>query len=136
SDVCSSDLLLDQLADGAQAAVAEMLVLVELRGDRRPRHADGLGREVLRVLRQAELHRQVDELADERDDVLGREDAAVLRDLDAEPLVQLVAADLRQVVALGVEEERTQEIPRVVERRRLARALLLEDLDEGLLLTG
>src|SRR5207244_9545183 len=34
------------------------------------------------------------------------------------------------------EEERTQEIPRVVERRRLARALLLEDLDEGLLLTG
>src|SRR5205823_9480081 len=48
--------------------------------------------------------------------------------------VQLVAADLRQVVALGVEEERPEEIPRVVERRRLTRALLLEDLDQRLVL--
>ena len=53
---------------------------------------------------------------------------------DAEPLVELVAADLRQVVALGVEEERAQEVARVVERRRLAGALLLEDLDERLFL--
>src|SRR4051794_26099335 len=127
---------LDQLAHGAEAAVAEVLVLVELRGDRRARHAEGLGGEVLRVLRQAELHRQVDQPPDERDDVLGREDADVLRHVDAEALVQLVAADLREVVALGVEEERAQEVPRVVERRRLAGALLLEDLDQGLLLAG
>src|SRR5581483_465070 len=31
-------------------------------------------------------------------------------------------------------EERAQEVPRVVERRRVARPLLLEDLDQGLLL--
>src|SRR3954447_18839130 len=131
-----AERLLDELAHGAEASVAEVLVLVELRGDRRARHAEGLGREVLRVLRQAELHGQVDEPPDERDDVLRREDADVLRHVDAEALVQLVAADLREVVALGVEEERAQEVPRVVERRRLARALLLEDLDQGLLLAG
>ena len=54
--------------------------------------------------------------------------------VDAQPLVQLVAADLRQVVALRVEEQRAQQVARVVERRRLARPLLLEDLDQGLFL--
>ena len=39
--------LLDQLADGAQAAVAEVLVLVEVVGDRLARVADGLGGVVL-----------------------------------------------------------------------------------------
>ena len=48
--------------------------------------------------------------------------------------VQLVAADLREVVALGVEEQRAQQGARVLERRRLARALLLEDLDQRLVL--
>src|SRR5581483_10113565 len=51
-----------------------------------------------------------------------------------EALVQLVAADLRQVVALRIEEQRAQQVPRVVERRRLSRALLLEDLDQRLFL--
>ena len=129
-----AERFLDQLAHGAQAAVPEVLVLVQLGRDRCARQRDRLGGEVLRVLGDAELDRQVDELADERDDVLRREDADVLGDIDAEPLVQLVAADLRQVVALGVEEERAQEVPRVVERRGLTRALLLEHLDEGLLL--
>src|SRR5262249_49510827 len=129
-----AERLLDQLADRAQTAVAEVLVLVELGRDRGAREADRLGREVLRILGHAELDRQGAELADERGDVLGGEDADVLWDADAEPLVELVAADLRQVVALGIEEERAQEVPRVVERRGLAGALLLEDLDEGLLL--
>src|SRR3989304_1561124 len=72
--------------------------------------------------------------AGERDDVLGREHAGALGDADVETLVELVAADLRQVVALGVEEERPQEVARVVERGRLAGALLLEHLDQGLFL--
>ena len=80
------------------------------------------------------MHRHVDEPAHERDDVLRREDAGVLRHVDPEPLVELVAADLREVVALGIEEERAQQVARVVERRRLAGALLLEDLDQRLLL--
>jgi hypothetical protein len=41
-----------------------------------------------------------------------------------EAQVELVAADLREVVALGIEEERAQERARVVQRRRLAGALL------------
>jgi len=41
--------LLDQLADGAQAAVAEVLVLVEVVLDGLARHADGLGRVVLHL---------------------------------------------------------------------------------------
>ena len=126
--------LLDQLARRAEPTVAEVLVLVELGADRLARKTRRLGGVVLRVLRHLELGRQVDEAPDEGDDVLGREDARVLRHVHAEPLVELVATDLRQVVALRVEEERAQQVPRVVERRRLTRALLLEDLDEGLLL--
>ena len=80
--------------------------------------------------------RQVDELADERDDVLRRQDADVVRRVDLEPLVQLVAPDLRQVVALGVEEEATEQVARVLERGRLTWALLLEHLDDRLLLAG
>ena len=131
-----AERLLDQLARRAEPAVAEVLVLVELAADRLARHDGGLGREVLRVLEHAEPRRQVDEPPHEREDVLGREDAHVLRHRDAEALVELVAADLRQVVALRVEEQRAQQVARVVERRRLAGALLLEDLDEGLLLAG
>ena len=129
-----AERLLDQLADGAQPAVAEVLVLVELAADRVTRERDRLGGVVLRVLGHAELRRQLDELLDEREDVLGREDARALGHVDAEPLVQLVAADLRQVVALRVEEERVEQVARVLDRRRLARALLLEDLDQRLVL--
>ena len=126
--------LLDQLAGRAQAAVAEVLVLVELRADRVAVQADRVGGVVLRLVGHADRVRHRDELLDEREDVLRRQDARVLGHVDAEPLVQLVAADLRQVVALRVEEERAQEVPRVVERRRLTRALLLEDLDQRLFL--
>jgi hypothetical protein len=111
-----------------------VLVLVEVVDDRRARELRRVGGEVLRVLGDADLDRQLEELADERDDVLGREDADVLGNLDAEPLVELVAADLGQVVALGIEEQRAQEVPRVVERRRLAGPLLLEHLDQRLFL--
>src|SRR5439155_22132147 len=69
------------------------------------------------------------------EDVVRRQAARIVGDADAEPLVQLVAADLGQVVALRVEEERLEQVARVVERGRLARALLLEDLDQGLLLS-
>ncbi len=130
-----AERLLDQLADGAQAAVAEVLVLVELAADGVARHARGLGRVVLRVLLHAQRLRQVDEPLDERDDVLRREHARPVGHVDLEPLVELVAADLRQVVALGVEEQRLEEVTGVLERRRLAGPLLLEDLDQRLLLT-
>ena len=125
---------LDQLTGGAEAAVAEVLVLVELGADRVAVQRDRVGGEVLRVLGHADRVRERDELLDEREDVLRRQNARALRHVDAEPLVQLVAADLRQVVALRIEEERAQQVAGVVERRRLARALLLEDLDQRLFL--
>ena len=49
-----AERLLDQLADRAQAAVAEVLVLVELAADRVARERDRVGGEVLRVLGHAE----------------------------------------------------------------------------------
>src|SRR2546429_9934 len=126
--------LLDQLADRAQAPVAEVLVLVELSADRIAREHDRVGREVLRLGIDAELVRQLDQLADEREDVRSRQNADVVGHVDLEPLVQLVAADLGQVVALRVEEERLEQGSRVVERRRLTGPLLLEDLDQRLVL--
>jgi hypothetical protein len=78
--------------------------------------------------------RHPDEPLDERQDVLGREHAYAVRHAHAQPLIELVPPDLGQVVSLGVEEERAQEVPRVVERRGLTRTLLLEDLDQRLFL--
>src|SRR4029079_1851983 len=112
----------------------EVLVLVELGPDRVAVQLGGNRRVVLRVLGHTEVRRQRDEAPHEREDVLGRENPRVLRNLDAEALVELVAADLRQVVALGIEEQRLQQVAGVVQRRRLTRALLLEDLDQRLFL--
>ncbi len=130
--------LLDELADGPQAAVAEVLVLVEVL-------ADGLARVRLRLrgvvldldlglLGHAEDPRQGDELLDEGEDVVVRQRAGLEVDVEAEARVELVAPDAREVVALRVEEELVQQRARVVDRRRLAGALLLEELDERALL--
>ena len=132
--------LLDQLADRAQAAVAEVLVLVEVVIDRLARVGDRLGGVVLDrvllvdLLRDAEHLRQGDELLDQGDDVVVGQDPGVEVDVEVQARVQLVAADPRQVIALGVEEELLEQVARGVHRRRLARALLLEELDEGALL--
>ena len=130
--------VLDQLADGAQAAVAEVLVLVEVVLDRLTRVRRQLGGVVLdRVLlvdlleRLVEHLREADELLDEGDDVLVGERAVLEVDVEVEARVQLVAADPGEVVALGIEEELLEERLRGVDRGRLARALLLEELDQG-----
>ncbi len=110
--------LLDQLADGAQAAVAEVLVLVEVVGHGLARHRHRLGGVVLGVvglLGHAEDLREVDQLADERDDVVLGQRARLEVDVQAEPLVELVAADAREVVALRVEEELVEQVARVVD---------------------
>ena len=133
--------VLDQLADRAEAAVAEVLVLVEVILDRLTRGERQLGRVVLdRVLLVDLLElgledlRQGDQLADQRDDVVLGEDARVEVDVEVEPCVQLVAADAGEVVALRVEEELLHQRPGGVHRRRLAGPLLLEQLDQRALL--
>ena len=130
------ECLLDQLANRAQAPVSEVLVLVELLVDGVAPERDGLGGVVLGVMRDSELVGQRNQTLDERDNVVDRENADTLGHVDLEPLVQLVAADLGEVVALRVEEEAPQQVASVLERRRLPGPLLLEHLDDRLLLAG
>src|SRR3569833_1513906 len=72
--------------------------------------------------------------------VVGRDDVVfgqrALRELqgDAELLVDLVAADLRQVVALRVEIEIFEQRLRGLLGRRLARTQLAVDVEEGIIL--
>ena len=131
--------LLDQLADRAQAPVAEVLVLVEVLVDGLARVGDRLRGVVsdrvllVDLLGDAEQLRQADQLLDQGDDVVVGEDAGLEVDVEIEAGVELVAADPGEVVALGVEEELLEQVFRGVDRGRLARALLLEQLDQGAL---
>ena len=75
-----------------------------------------------------------DELAHERVDVVVREGARVEVDVEVQARVELVAPHAREVVALGVEEELLEQRVGGVDARRLAGALLLEELDERALL--
>ena len=131
--------LLDQLADRAQAAVAEVLVLVEVLVDRLARVGDRLRGIVfdrvllVDLLGDPEQLRQADQLLDQGDDVVVGEDPGVEVDVEVETGVELVAADPGQVVALGVEEELLEQALGGVDRGRLARALLFEQLDQGAL---
>ena len=61
------------------------------------------------------------------------ERARVDVDVEPEPRVELVATDARQVVALGVEEQLVEQRLGVLDARRLAGTLLLEQLDQGAL---
>ena len=109
--------VLDKLAIGADAAVAE----------------------VVDVVRAAEAVVQLDEVADDDGDVFLRDRALDLGQLEAHPvghrpelLVELVAADAAEVVAAEVEEERLDELLGVVAGRRVTGSQLLVDLDERL----
>ena len=109
--------VLDQLAIGADAAVAE----------------------VVDVVRRAHAVVQLDQVADDGGDVLladrplaGQRDAHPVGDR-AELLVDLVAADAAEVVAAEVEEQALDQLLGVVTGRRVARAQLLVDLDQRFL---
>ena len=111
--------VLDQLAVGADAAVAQ----------------------VVDVVRSAEAAVQLDQVADDRRDVLTGDDPLLAVQLGPHPLghrgellVELVAADATEVVAAEVEEEALDQLAGVVAGRRVARAQLLVDLDQGVLL--
>ena len=76
-------LVLEQLADRTHAAVAEIVDVVDL---------------ALAVL-------QVDQRLDHREDVLGAQRRDGVLGVEVEAHVELDAADGRQVVALGIEEQ-------------------------------
>jgi hypothetical protein len=65
---------------------------------------------------------EIDEVADRLQDVPLGEDGVVQRLVELELVVQLEAADLGQVVALGVEEQVVEQVLRGLERGRITRA--------------
>ena len=69
-------------------------------------------------------------------DILQRERQRLLGYLQAELLVDLVAANLREIVALGVEEQPVHEVLRVLYVHRLAGTLTPEDLQQRVLARG
>ena len=101
-------LVQEQLAHGTHAAGAEMVDVVGVAG--------------------TELHEMLGGL----DDVLFREDAAVLVDIEVKVLVDLVAADETEVVAFVVEEEVLEQSPSGFDARgRIALTHALVDFLEG-----
>ena len=101
ADQTDAVLVLHQLADRADAAVAEVVDVVD----------------------RAAAVLELDEVADGLEDVLRREHRGVERgplilgQVAVELVVELEAADLREVVALGVEEQVVEERLRRLERR-------------------
>ena len=135
-----ADLVLDQLADRADAAVGEVVLVVEavarLGVDEveqvRARREDLAARQHrLALLRAVEERHAVLVGAVEH-----REELAEALDLVAQLLVELVAADPAEVVAPVLEEGVVEVGAGRLDRRRLTRAGPLVDLDERLLAGG
>ena len=104
-------LVLHQLADRAHPAVAEMIDVVDL---------------ALAVA-------QIDQRADDRDDVFLAQHAHGVGRVEIEPHVHLDAADRGEIVALGIEEQRLEHVLRGIERRRLARTHDAIDVEQRVL---
>ena len=122
-----ADLVLDELADRADAAVAEVVDVVHVEADV----------DLLAVADTREgllLGVQRDEVLDRRDDVVDREHRVTEVRVDPELAVDLVATHLRQVVALRVEVEVVEQRTRGLGGDLLARTELAVDVLERLLL--
>jgi hypothetical protein len=115
-----ADLVLDEFAHGAQPAVAEVVDVVGLALDL-----------AARALDCRETGVQADEVLDGRDDVLERQDALLEGQVEGQLLVDLVAADLGEVVALRVEVEVVEQVARVLDRGGFARTQLAVDVEEA-----
>ena len=105
-----AELVLQQLADRAHAAVAEVVDVVDA----------------------ADVLLQPQQVLDDAEEVVRRQRLLVDRHLGVELDVELEAADAREVVALGVEEHAVEERPGALQRRRVARAHAAVDLDQRL----
>ena len=111
-----AELVLNELADRADTAVAEVVDVVDARA-----FLTGMQR---------------DDVFHRGGDVLVGQGRGVVVGVEAELLVDLVAADFRQVVTLRVEEQALKQRTRGVDCGRLARTEALVQLDKGLFLGG
>ena len=103
-----TQLVLDQFADRLDAPVAQVVDIV---GDLAP------------VV-------DVDDAADNRDDVFVRQDAGGKLRLQLQLAVELVAPHAAEIVATRAEEQILQEIARVVQGRRIAGAQFLVEFEQ------
>ena len=104
-------MVLHQFADRTHAAVAEVVDVVDL----------------------AAAVAQVDQGADDLDDVFLAQDADGVLGLDVEAHVHLDATDRGQVIALAVEEQRLEHGFGGFDRRRLARTHDAVDVEQRVL---
>jgi hypothetical protein len=109
-----TQFLLDELTHGLDATVAQVV-------------------DVVRIL-QAVV--EADEVIDQGDEVSLGDDAHGERHVQAEALVELVAADALQVVAPGVKDLGDEEFLGVAHGERIARAHALVELESGFLGDG
>ena len=109
-DQPDAELVLEQLADRAHPAVAEVIDVV---------HVGGIAPQLQLVL-------------DDLVEVLRVQDLLVERRVQLQLGVQLEPADAREVVLLRVEEHVLEQRPRAVEGRRIARTEAAVDLDQRL----
>ena len=121
------------LADEALGAAEADAALV---GEELADGADAAGAEVVNVVHDPVVLLQADEILGGGDDIGGLKDAHLEVGLEVELLVDLVAADAAEVVALGIEEEALEQGLGVGGGRGFARAQLLVDFLEGLLLVA
>ena len=120
-----ADLILNQLADGTQATIAEVVDVIGLDANLAALrlHADDAGM-------------QADDVLDRSSDVVDGEHALSERRVDAQLLVDLVATDLREVITLGIEVEVVEQVARVLDRGRFSRTQLAVDIEQCVFLGG
>ena len=111
ADQADAELVLQELADGPDPAVAQVIDVVH----------------ILRILPQFQLVLQ------HLVEILRVQDLLVERRLEPELGVQLEPAHAREVVLLRVEEHVLEQRPRAVERRRIAGTEAPVDLDQRFL---
>ena len=111
-----AELILDELAHRADATVAEVVDIVDSKA--------------LFALVQG------DDVTHGCDDVVLGQRGGVEIGIEAELFIGLVAADLCEVVTLGVEEQAVEQRARGVDRRRLAGTETLVQLDESFVFRG
>ena len=107
-------LVLHQFADRTHTPVAEMVDVVDL------------------AAAVAQVHQRLDH----RQDVVLAQRPLGVRRVEIEAHVHLHPADRREVVALGIEEQRLEHRLGAVERRRLARAHDAINVEQGVLARG
>ena len=130
----NTETILNQLANGAQATVSEVLVLIEVIYQRLTRKRLRFSGEVLDlnlvILGDADQLRQQHELFDQSDDVFNCQRARLKVDAGTETGVELVTTNASEVVALRVEEHLVEQRLGCLNARRLARTLLLEEFNQ------